>query len=155
MKKVFLPVLMILFLSCSLSAQEVILKKNRYVHRETGKTYTGTYKEYDAEKHLVSEMIIKDGLLNDSTTIFYPSGAIKEVRSYKDGIKHGIWKTWNEAGILTAEAGFQNGKKDGAWYVWDDQGTKRYEMYYKNGEKKGTWIIRDEKGTVISQEEFK
>ncbi len=155
MKKFLFPLLMLLILTCALSAQEVILKKGRYVLRETGKTYSGTYKEYDAEKKLVSAMIIKEGLLNDSSTFYYPSGTIKEVRSYKDGLKNGTWKTWNEAGLMTAEAGFENGKKDGAWYVWDDQGNKRYEMYYKNGAKQGTWIIRDEKGAVISREEFK
>ena len=155
MKKILLPFVLLLIFTCTISAQEVILKKGRYVLRETGKPYTGTFKEYDAEKKVVSATIIHDGLLDDSTTIYYPSGAIKEVRSYKNGVKNGIWKTWNEAGLKTAEAGFKDGKKDGAWYVWDDQGTKRYEMYYKNGEKQGTWIIRDEQGTVTSREEFK
>jgi antitoxin component YwqK of YwqJK toxin-antitoxin module len=155
MKKLFVSFLLIFILVNSLAAQEVILKKGRYVIRENGKVYTGIFKEYDAEKRLISATCIKNGLLDDSTTIYYPAGVIKEVRSYKTGQKSGIWKTWNETGKQTAEAGFKDGKKDGFWYVWDDQGVKRYEMFYENGAKKGIWIIRDANGDVMSREEFK
>lgn len=155
MKTTILPVLLFFLLLNSLDAQDVVLKKGKYVQRDNGKIYSGIFKEYDSEKRLLSATGIKDGMLNDSTFIYYPSGAKKEKRSYRDGLKNGIWETWNEAGAKTAEAGFVNGKKDGAWYVWDDQGVKRYEMFYVKGEKKGTWIIRDEQGKVISREEFK
>jgi antitoxin component YwqK of YwqJK toxin-antitoxin module len=155
MKKLAIPFLLVVLLVNTLAAQDVVLKKGRYLLSESGKNYTGIYKEYDSENKLVSATSIKDGLLNDSTIIYYPSGTKKEVRAYRDGKKHGIWTTWNEAGLKTAEASFKNGKKDGFWYVWDDQGVKRYEMYYENGEKKGVWIIRDEKGAIISREEFK
>ncbi len=152
MRKLILPFLLIILFANTVAAQEVILKKDRYVLRETGKAYTGVFREFDSGNKLFSATCIKDGLLNDSTSIYYPSGIIKEVRSYKAGQKYGTWTTWNEAGKKTAEAGFKNGKKDGFWYVWDDQGIKRYEMFYVNGEKKGIWIIRDERGEVVSRE---
>lgn len=155
MKKSIIPFILFFTLINILAAQEVILKKDKYVLRETGKPYSGIYKEYDSEKHLVSATCIKNGMLEDTTTIFYPSGTKKEVRAYKEGIKHGTWTTWSENGKKTAEASFLNGKKDGKWYVWDEQGIMRYEMFYVKGEKKGTWIIRDENGKVISNEEFK
>jgi antitoxin component YwqK of YwqJK toxin-antitoxin module len=155
MKTLIFPLLFFFFFLNTLAAQDVILKKGLYVLRESNKNYTGIYKEYDSEAKLISATSIKEGLLNDSTVIYYPSGTKKEIRAYKGGQKHGIWTTWNEAGAKTAEASFKNGKKDGFWYVWDDQGIKRYEMYYENGEKKGVWIIRDENGAIISREEFK
>lgn len=155
MKKIVFPFLLILIFSNALLAQDVILKKDRYVFRATGKVYTGVFREYDSDKRLLSATCITNGLLEDSTIIYFPAGNIKEIRSYKEGQKSGVWTTWNEAGKKTAEASFKNGKKDGAWYVWDDQGVKRYEMFYMNGEKKGTWIIRDEKGNEISRENFK
>lgn len=154
-KKLSIPILLFFILVNTLNAQEVLLKKGKYIIRETGKSYTGTFKEYDYDKRLLSETGIKDGLLDGITTIYFPSGAKKEIRSYLGGQKHGIWTTWNEAGGKTAEASFTNGKKDGSWYVWDDKGTKRYEMFYKNGEKKGVWIIWDDSGKIISREEFK
>jgi len=155
MKKLIIPFILFLTLVNTLAAQEVILKKNKYVVRENGKSYTGIFKEYDSENRLISATSIKNGLLEDSTTIYYPAGTIKEIRSYREGQKNGIWSTWNETGKKTAEASFKNGKKDGFWYVWDDLGIKRYEMFYEKGEKKGVWIIRDENGDVTSREEFK
>jgi antitoxin component YwqK of YwqJK toxin-antitoxin module len=155
MKKLIIPFILFFILVNTVAAQEVILKKDKYVLRESGICYTGIVKEYDSEKRLVSATCIKNGLLDDSTTIYYPSGTIKEIRSYRKGQKNGIWTTWNESGKKTAEACFKNGRKDGFWYVWDDHGIKRYEMFYEKGEKKGVWIIRDANGDVISREEFK
>ena len=145
----------ILFLANYISAQEVVYKKGKYISRENGKPYTGIYKEYSSSKILIAETGIKDGILDGISTIFYPAGTKKEIRSYQAGLKHGTWTTWNEAGMTTAEANFVNGKKDGNWFVWDDKGIKRYEMFYVNGEKKGIWIIRDENGKEISREDFK
>ncbi len=153
-KTAILFLLFIIFLN-TLTAQDVILKKDHYILRDNGKAYSGVFKEYNSEKRLISATCIKNGLLEDSTTIYYPSGTIKEIRSYRDGQKNGIWTTWNETGKKTAEASFKNGRKDGFWYVWDDNSIKRYEMYYQQGEKKGIWIIRDENGNVTSREEFK
>ena len=72
MKKLVLPFLLLFILVNSLAAQDVILKKGQYVLRDSGKLYTGVFKEYDSEKRLISATCIKDGLLNDSTTIYYP-----------------------------------------------------------------------------------
>ena len=155
MKKFLLPLLVFFILANTVSAQEVILKKGKYITRENGIVYTGVFKEFDSNKRLTSATSIKIGLLDDSTVIYYPSGTIKEVRSYREGQKNGSWTTWNESGKKTAEASFKNGKKDGYWYVWDEQGKKRYEMFYEQGEKKRVWVIWDENGKVISMEDFK
>ena len=155
MKKFVLPLLLLLILTNTISAQEVTLKNGKYVLRETGKPYSGIFKEYNTDNKLIVETSIKDGLLDGSTTIYYPSGAKKEIRVYQEGQKNGTWSNWNEAGKKIAEAGFKNGKKDGFWLVWDDQGVKRYDMFYVNGEKKGLWIIWDEKGNEISREDYK
>jgi len=155
MKKFLFPFFLFILITSSLSAQEVILKKGRYVLRETGKPYTGIYRENDPENKLVSEISIKNGLLDGNTIVYFPSGAKKEERAYREGKKHGTWTNWTESGVKIAEAGFIDGKKDGAWFVWDDEGVKRYDMFYENGQKKGTWIIYDAAGKEISREEFK
>lgn len=155
MKNLVSLFLLLFILSSTTFSQEVILKNGNYVYRETGKPYTGIFKEFDSGSKLAAETSIKAGMLDGISTIYYPSGSKKEVRAYLDGKKHGTWTTWNETGQQTAEAGFLNGKKDGNWFVWDDRGIKRYEMFYKNGEKKGVWIIRDEQGKETSREDFK
>ncbi len=154
MRKVFL-LLFLGLLSCSLQAQDVFLKKGRYYTRETGKPFTGLFTEFDTlTKRPVSETSVRNGFLDGNTVLYYASGLKKEVRSYREGKKHGLWKTWNESGGQTAEASFMDGEKDGAWSVWDDQGIKRYEMFYRKGQKSGTWIIRDETGKEVSRESY-
>jgi antitoxin component YwqK of YwqJK toxin-antitoxin module len=155
MKKLVLPFLLILILTNTLAAQEVFRKNDKYLLRSNGKPYTGVNKEYDDDNRLVSETTVREGILDGITTIYYPTGAPKEVHVYKDGKKEGTWKNWNEDGRQIAEAGFKDGKKDGFWYIWDDQGVKRYEMFYIGGEKKGTWVVWDEKGNVVSKMDFK
>ena len=155
MNKLFASLFLSLFLLNSIVAQDVILKKGTYISRETGKPYSGVFKEYNPDNKLVAETGMTNGMLDGTTTIYYPSGAKKEIRSYKNGQKHGTWINWDEAGNKIAEANFANGKKDGFWYIWDDKGVKRYDMFYAAGEKKGLWIIRDEKGNEISREDFK
>jgi hypothetical protein len=135
-------------------AQDVILKEGKYVTAKKGTLYTGTHKEYDDQHILIGEHSIIDGLLHGLTVIYYPSGAKKEERSYKEGKKDGVWTNWNETGTKVAEARFKDGKKDGFWYIWDDQGMKRYEMFYAMGEKKGAWIIWDDKGQIVSRTEY-
>lgn len=155
MKHLFLLLLGFIMASVSLSAQEVTLKKGRYFDRSTGKPFTGTYQEFNPEKTvLLSELKILNGYLDGDSKVYYPSGKLKEVRSYVKGKKEGIWTTWSETGQKTAEASFKDGLKDGNWFVWDENGVKRYEMFYEKGQKRGTWIIRDEHGLEVSRETF-
>ncbi len=155
MKRNLLFLILILCLSGSLAAQEVVVKNGRYLLQEGNKPYTGLYKEFDDDARLVSESAISDGYLNGTTTLYYPTGKIKETRNYLNGLKDGTWLTWNEKGVKTAEANFRAGKKEGAWYVWDDDGVKRYDMYYNSGVKTGTWIIYDAGGKETGREEYK
>jgi antitoxin component YwqK of YwqJK toxin-antitoxin module len=155
MTKNILFLFIALILGHATSAQDVILKKDRYYNRQTGKLYTGVFKEYDSETAaLISETTIRDGYLDGVTTLYFSSGKVMEIRTYLSGKKHGTWMTYNEAGIKTAEAAFSEGKKDGHWYIWDDNGVLRYDMFYVNGEKKGTWLIMDENGKEVSREVF-
>lgn len=156
MKKTALSLLFLVFLVTTLSAQDVVFKKGRYLSRQNGKPFTGQITEKDSlTGKVISETAIANGYLDGKTILYYPDGVKKEIREYKEGKKHGTWSTWNEKGGQTAVANFSEGKKDGEWFIWDEQGIKRYEMFYKAGEKSGTWIIRDETGKEISREEFK
>jgi antitoxin component YwqK of YwqJK toxin-antitoxin module len=143
-----------ILLGGTIFAQDVILKEGKYIIAKSGAFYTGVHKEYDSDHILVAQHSITNGILNGFTVTYYPSGAKKEERSYRDGKKDGTWINWNESGIRIAEARFKDGKKDGFWYVWDDQGVKRYEMFYEMGEKKGSWLIWDEQGNLVSRTEY-
>jgi hypothetical protein len=61
MKKLVIPFLFFLFLLNTVAAQDVVLKKGRYIISESGKNYTGIYKEYDSEKNLFQLQVLKTG----------------------------------------------------------------------------------------------
>ena len=155
MYRIILISFLVLCYSASLRSQDLVLRNGKYTDREKGTIFTGTFKEFDQDHRLVSSMKVREGLLNDSTILYYPSGNIREVRIYSSGKKDGTWVTRSETGHKTASAGFRLGKKDGDWFVWDESGVCRYEMHYRNGEKSGTWIIRDEGGQETTRENFR
>ncbi|MBE9480633.1 MAG: toxin-antitoxin system YwqK family antitoxin, partial [Bacteroidetes bacterium] len=86
--------------------------------------------------------------------LYFENSEINEMRSYKEGLKHGLWETWNENKIKIAEANFNNNLKHGKWIIWDNNGVKRCEMYYVEGKKSGTWYMWDENDKLINKKEY-
>lgn len=121
---------------------------------EQGKKYTGTCHEYYADSITRASIAIKDGHLDGVTMIYFENGQLEEIRSYKNGMMHGIWEKWNRQNIKIGEANYTDNKKDGKWYIWDEFGILRYDMTYKDGEKRGTWYMYDDKGTLIDQKDY-
>lgn len=151
--KTYSAVCIALLISVYVSGQEIHLKDGKY-YRGNKELFSGVFKEFGADKILVSESNILNGLFEGESVLYYPSGTKKEQRSYHAGKKDGLWTTWSENGVKTAEARFREGKKDGFWYIWDEKGVKRYEMYYRDGEKQGTWHIWDENGKLVTEQKY-
>lgn len=101
---------------------------------------------------MVSNFI--DGKKDGECKLYFETGELNEVRSYKNNEMNGIWLTFNTNGVKVAEAAYKNGKKDGNWYVWDDEGNLKYELCYSNGEKTGTWKSYDEMGVVVNERNY-
>jgi len=116
--------------------------------------YTGYLREYYETGDLKQEMYLFNGRPEGTYVVYFPNARIKEVRSYKKGVFHGIWRTYNENGMLIAQAEYLDGLKDGVWMIWDDNGVRRYEMHYDKGKKAGTWYMWDEKGVLISEKQY-
>lgn len=75
------------------------------------KLYTGEYKEFYDNGALKVEMNIKEGKPEGPYIIYFANGKPQEVRAYRNGEFHGVWRTYNEAGLLVAEAEYRNNKK--------------------------------------------
>ena len=45
--------------------------------------------------------------------------------SYKEGIKHGLWQTFNNIGEPLMIGNYNEGKKDGTFEQWYDDGERR------------------------------
>lgn len=99
MKNVFLLILA-LFFGFELYAQTPaehpkVYTNNGYYYRDRAQTllYNGDYREYYENGTLKLELQIKDGLPSGAYVVSFENRKPKEVRSYKDGRLHGIWRT--------------------------------------------------------------
>lgn len=63
-----------------------------------------------------------DGKENGLMTKFYPSGAVKEIVNYVNGVRNGHSVCYHENGKLQGNCTFVNGKIHGLFQVFDKEG---------------------------------
>ncbi|HNS17108.1 MAG TPA: hypothetical protein PKH94_01300 [Bacteroidales bacterium] len=134
----------------------------------------GYFKQYDREGNLVIVEKYLDDVLQENVaelveldvlTDYYPSGKVKTVASYKDGIPEGVRREYTEDGRIwmayTFRAGNMTGQgimneqgtKQGSWKEFYDDGKLKAEGDYDNGKKTGGWKYYYPDGT-LEQEGF-
>ena len=116
--------------------------------------YTGDYREYYDNGTLKLEMQIGNGVPQGTCVVYFENRKPQEIRSYKNGKLHGLWRTYDISGQVISEAEYRNGEKHGTWRIWDELGTLRYEMNYSNGEKTGIWRMWNEKGELMEERRY-
>jgi len=125
-----------------------------FFYNEHGVLFTGISYDYYPDSVIHSEVSLLEGKLDGITRIYFESGQLQEIRSFKKSMMHGKWENWNRQNIKIAEANYTDNKKDGKWFVWDDSGTLRYDMTYVAGKKAGAWYMYDETGKLVSQKVY-
>lgn len=70
---------------------------------------------------------------------FYPGGAKKGVRNWKNGQTEGSVVYYHPNGRKSYEANYVNGKKNGFATVWYMNGQKQWETTFKAGKTHGRW----------------
>jgi antitoxin component YwqK of YwqJK toxin-antitoxin module len=129
----------------------------------------GYFKQYDREGNLVVvEKYIDDNLQEnvaelvelDVRTDYYPSGKIKTVASYKDGVPEGIRREYSEDGRILTAYTFRDGQitgqgimteqgiKQGPWKEYYSDGKLKAEGDYSEGKKVGGWKYYYPDGTL-------
>lgn len=112
--------------------------------------------------------ILKDG--NGELRTFFTTGSLKEVYTYKNGLKNGSFEEYSPYGYLMLTGSFIDGKKDGQWQYayytgqlekvsnykndilngdykyYYDNGKTNVEGKYKNGKKSGKWTWYNNRG---------
>ncbi|WP_436415536.1 toxin-antitoxin system YwqK family antitoxin [Petrimonas sp.] len=116
--------------------------------------YTGDYRELHDNGTIRLEMQIKNGVPEGAYMVYFENRKPKEVRSYKEGKLHGLWRTYDISGQLISEAEYKMGRKHGTWRIWDELGAQRYEMNYYEGNKTGIWRMWDEKGNMVDEKRY-
>ena len=70
--------------------------------------------------------------------IYYKNGSLKEVRIFKDGLKHGKWIYYYKNGNIHYYKSYKNGKLEGLGEHTVDEAGIIYKGQFKNGEYEGT-----------------
>lgn len=111
--------------------------KENYGTGETSRTYTringkieGKMTDFYPSGAIKGERFFKDGNQDGKTTIFYESGAIKEVQYYSNGLKNGGDTLFYESGKLQYVSEFKDDKKNGYLRKWDETGALIYEAKF-------------------------
>ncbi len=147
-----------LFLAVAALAQESpqIFQSGGIYYRDKAQTipYTGDYREFYGNGTLRLEMKIAGGVPEGTYVVYFENRKPQEIRSYRAGKAHGLWRTYDAAGQLISEAEYRDGEKHGTWRIWDELGTQRYEMNYFNGKKTGIWRMWNEAGEQTNERRY-
>jgi len=80
------------------------------------------HRKYDEEGH-------RDGIEWSN----YDNGQREYERGWSEGLRDGLWKTWNRKGIPTSEGEYDRDKQYGAWKSFDKAGKVIKLSYYEKG----------------------
>ena len=62
-----------------------------------------------------------------------PNGRLAAMGAYRDGLRHGTWKAFDDAGIMRARAEFDHGRRCGTWEFRDERDHLRGSLRYVDG----------------------
>lgn len=85
---------------------------------------------------------------------FYPNGNVKIEGNKKDGIRHGLWTSYNEAGKVKSRGEYINGMQQGPSVVYHNNGAVYYSGSYMDGQQVGEWRFYDETGELSKTVDF-
>ena len=63
-------------------------------------------------------------------TTRYANGNVWSETRFRDGVAHGIWRTYFEDGTPASEGGYADGRRAGLWRVWFADGKPQSSGIY-------------------------
>ena len=100
----------------------------------------GTFKFWNGNGQLVSELLYSQKGEYASARIFYPGGVVKAEGNFHKRKKDGLWKYYSKSPhIIKKEESYKDGIKDGPWRVYFRDGKLTSEIYWKDGKRHGSW----------------
>lgn len=108
--------------------------------KEISKLREGEWKYYHkASKVIMTLENYKNGKLEGTRTVYYPSGKIVDETNYKYGLKDGPYKKYSEKGIVLENAFFKNDQYEGEAVYKDPNDLVVAKGKFKYGKKVGKW----------------
>jgi antitoxin component YwqK of YwqJK toxin-antitoxin module len=86
---------------------------------------------YDNEGRLHSSYTGEDNG-NYKFVKYHENGQKASIGQFKNGEKHGVWKTWDSNGKLEAVAHYKNGEKTGKWIIKDEADHTTFEISFSH-----------------------
>lgn len=102
---------------------------SRLYNRINGKI-EGKMTDYYPSGAIKGERLFKDDKQEGKTTVYYENGAVKEVQYYIGGLKNGGDTLFYESGKLQYVSEFKDDKKNGYLRKWDEEGGLVYEAKF-------------------------
>gem|GEM_PF-6353317 len=104
--------------------------------------------KYDNEGRLTATYTGTDRN-NYSFTRFHENGVKKETGVFREGVKHGVWKSWNENGELQASARYRHGMKTGKWTIYNGDDKQVFHISFEKDLIK-TATRKDSHGNILA-----
>jgi hypothetical protein len=79
---------------------------------------------------------------------YYPNKQKYVEANFKNGVRHGEWKSYFQSGQLQSEQYYINGQSDSVYKVFHENGKPYIEGHFKDGQCTGTWLFYDNNGTL-------
>ena len=108
----------------------------------------------------------KDGIIYNNEDLFTGScktvfdfdgdyefnGEIDEIRTYKRGLRHGVWAKYYRNGQLEYKGNCKNGYIHGKYSGYYDNGQLKEEGLMKEGYREGEWVLYTSQGKLLRKE---
>ena len=117
--------------------------------------YNGDEYFYFFSIYLYYEGGFKNGIKNGKGKLYDDNGNLRYEGDFKNGTNDGKGKIYNDKGNLWYEGEFKNGALDGKGKLYNDKGNLWYEGEFKNGIKNGKGKEYDILGNLIFKGEFR
>jgi len=132
-----LLIVLVFFIGCN--------PNNRLVVHEESKDFDGFSKQTAYKGEVFSGIVYNTN--EDRDTIL--------IGEYKNGLKHGVWKTFYPNGSLKERRFYKKGLKVGLYEGFYKDGAKNFVFMFKNGEYNGTNSLWTKDGQLIEEFNYK
>lgn len=126
-------------------------KGNQVVTNGEG-TYFSFWEGTDA---LYETGLVANGLKEGLWQSYDPNGSLQSHVNYSAGKLNGKYKAYYPLGDLSFEGEYINDSKNGEWVWYNENGTISSSIQFKNDKKEGTQIINDLSGNTVRKEVYK
>ncbi len=139
------------------------LREGRMCPVSGGGPFTGIMFERSAQGKRLTEVPLKEGLIQGVARGWYDSGQLEVEENYDKGVSQGVRRRWHENGRLKSEATIVAGELHGPYVEWHDNGKLAArltlvhgkpdglsEAWHPDGSPKATVVMKE--GKPVKQE---